>query len=185
MNIFLIGLPKSGRTTTAKVLQSDHLGYFDILENFNRKFSRLSFHSDNERDSFYHEKFISHLRGEVEYFTRHVNIENCVVDNVVSPRDFMTLFDYNNDYVVFLNRIDGDASSEDYQKIGVSVIRDYCFWLASAGLLPADRWIEYKFRMSDEDTSFTKKLGSKNSVFIVKSFKKMLSHLEETIKKAI
>lgn len=185
MNIFLIGLPQSGRTTTAKALQSVKLTYFDLLENFNRKFSRLSFPSENDRDSFYHEKFISHLKGEVEYFTKHVNVENSIIDNVISPRDFTTLFDYNNDYVVFLNRIDGDVPVEDYQMIGVSVIRDYCFWLASAGLLPSERWIEYKYRMSDDDTSFTKKLGAKNSVFIVKSFKKMLSHLEETIKKAI
>lgn len=183
MNVFIIGLPCSGRTTVAKAIQND-FGYFDLLETFNGKMARLSFPSNNDRYAFYHDKMISHLQADVEYFTKHVDVENTIIDNVSSPRDFMALFDYNRDYVIFLNRIDREEDAEDYQKIGISVIRDYCFWLSSAKLLPSDRWLEYRFRMNEDDSSYFRQLISKNSVFITRSFKKVISHIEEVIGKA-
>jgi hypothetical protein len=69
----------------------------------------------------------------------------------------------------------------DHENIGVSVIRDYCFWLSSASLINKSNWLEYNFRIPGEDSEFIKNLGSKNSVFIVKSIKKAISHLKEKL----
>jgi hypothetical protein len=104
-----------------------------------------------------------------------------VVDGIISPKDFGTLFDYRQDIVVFLNRTDNEHEYRDHENIGVSVIRDYCFWMSAAGVLSKDRWVEYNFKIPGEDSDFAKAMGAQNSVFIVKSIKKVISHLTERL----
>jgi hypothetical protein len=112
----------------------------------------------------------------------HVSNNIYVIDGVSSPRDFATLFDYQNDIVVFLNRTDSNHEYRDHENIGTSVIRDYCFWMSAAGLLNKQRWLEYNFKIPGEDSDHVKQMGAQNSVYIVKSIKKVISHLSERLR---
>jgi hypothetical protein len=107
---------------------------------------------------------------------------NFVIDGIISPKDFSALFDYREDTIVFLNRTDNDHEYRDHENIGISVIRDYCFWMSSAGVVNKTKWLEYNFKIPGEDSDFVKAMGAQNSVFIVKSIKKVISHLIERLK---
>lgn len=193
MKLFIIGFPKSGRTTVAKALCQDIiLNYIDAFSWIRSTFrdQKPNEHPQQYEDEFHH-WFTNRLKMDPLMCQRVINDSmhayedyehrHFVIDGVNSPKDFADLFDYKNDFVVFLNRTDNDAEFKDYENIGVSVMRDYCFWLSSAGLLPKNKWFEYNFKMMGEDSDAVKALGSKNSVFIIKSIKKVISHLIETV----
>jgi adenylate kinase family enzyme len=192
MKIFLLGMPSSGRTTVAKELckSSRHYCYMDAISWVQSTFRQPN---PGERpqqfEDDYHQWFNNRLRHNPQLIVD--NISNCietygpetnkhfVIDGLSSPRDFAQLFDYNQDMVVFLNRTNNSTEYKDYQNIGLSVMRDYCFWLSSAELLSKNRWFEYNYTIPGEDSDWIKSLGHKNSVFIVKSTSKVISHLSE------
>ncbi|MGH7239415.1 MAG: hypothetical protein ACREHG_05025, partial [Candidatus Saccharimonadales bacterium] len=74
---------------------------------------------------------------------------------------------------------------KDHENIGTSVIRDYCFWMSVAGLLNKERWLEYNFRIPGENSDHIKVMGAQNSVFIVKSIAKVISHLTERLNELV
>ena len=144
----------------------------------------------------YHEYLIDRLRINPQLITDNIqesmktaanlNVKNWVIDGIFNPRDFSQLFNYNEDIIIFLNRIDSLEAARDYETIGISVMRDYCFWLASAALLDKGKWMEYNFKMNPifrkgEDMDSVKTLGSKNTVYIVKSFDRVISHMKEQL----
>lgn len=192
MKIFIIGLPESGRTNVAKALcQSEGYGYIHATLWVKSTFREKKI---DEKPQLYHDEyhswFTNRLLNHPQMISDNIidsmsaydsTINHFVIDGVVSPKDFTLLFDYNKDVVVFLNRIDNQSDYKDYENIGVSVIKDYCFWLASADLLPKTRWLEFNFHVPGEDSDFVKCLGSKNSVFIVKSINSAIKHLKETL----
>src|SRR5258708_3398056 len=191
MKVFVLGLPESGRSTVATALcQDSRYCYVDgvhwIKQTFRPK--RENEHIEQYQDA-YHQYFVNRLMGDADLCVRNIedtilyNLSNhYVIDGIATPRDFSTLFDYTQDFVVFLNRTDNeDVHMKDYEKIGVSVMRDYCFWLSSAGLLPKERWHEYNFKMAGGTTDRFKAMGSKNSVFVVSSLDKAIIHLQETL----
>lgn len=192
MKIFIIGLPQSGRTTIAKSLCQDKgFNYVDTFSWIRSNFRDIKpgEHPQQFEDEF-HYWFIGRLKSNPRMIVDviHSTMDsyqggNFVIDGLNSPKDFAELFDFNTDFVVFLNRTNNqDIIAHDYQNIGVSVVRDYCFWLSSAGLLPKSRWFEYNFKLSDEDSDSFKAMGSKNSVFMIRSFKKVIAHLKDTLK---
>ena len=210
MKIFIVGLPKSGRTTVAQQLVHEliqerfnprglkcfYLGAMDWIKN---TFRTQSYGETSEQfNEEYHNYLINRLQNNPDIVISNLlesicSLENqaqghkCnwVIDGIVSPRDFCRLFDYNQDVVVFLNRTDSELNAQDYESIGVSVMRDYCFWLASANLLSKPRWIEYNFKIPGEHSDSVKTLGSKNSVFIVKSIDKVIDHLVGLVTKLL
>lgn len=195
MKIFIIGLPKSGRTTVARAItQQFNARYIDAMSWVKSTFreKRSAEHIQQYEDEYDH--FLS-IRRTVNpwLITNHVfdllkshqADEMFVIDGIASPRDFSELFDYRHDVVVFLNRTDSETEFKDHENIGISVIRDQCFWMSSASLLPKNRWIEYNFKMSGEDSDSVKELGSKNSVFIVKSIGNVIGHLSTLLKSII
>lgn len=200
MKIFIIGMPQSGRTTVAKALcQSDDYLYIDSFS-----WVRSSFREQKseERPQQYDDEFYSWFTNRLKINPRLITdnvlqtIEsykdtkgrfaedayNFVIDGIESPRDFVNLFDYNKDVVVFLDRVANPAEYRDYQNVGLSVMRDHCFWMSSADLLPRERWLEYKFSIPGEDSDWVKTLGQKNSVFLTKSINRVISHLKEKLK---
>lgn len=201
MKIFLIGLPKSGRSTVAKDLANrfDYT-YIDAVFWIRSSFRHIE---KDEHPHQYEDEFQNFLSQKLlvnpylvanyvsdiitELKMSHLGLYPCnprfniIIDGILSPKDFISLFDYTKDVVIFLNRIDNESEIKDHENIGISVIRDYCFWLASANLLPKERWMEFNFRIPGEDSDFVKVLGSKNSVFIVKSIKKVISHIKEKL----
>ena len=191
MNIYIIGLPNSGRTTVAKAIASN-LGYNYISTT---DWVKVSFREKNEseHDQSYSEAFQKYFFERLKHkpnmcVDNVLDIMAChpesnfIIDGIMSPKDFITLFNYNTDIVVILNRIDNEQYHYDHDSIFLSTIKDYCFWLASADLLKKSSWIEYNFKINNEDSDTVKIMGNKNSVFLVKHIKRVISHLEEKIK---
>jgi len=197
MKIFVVGMPQSGRTTVAKALcELKNFQYIDAVTWVKSTFREQK---QGEHPHQYSDEYHSWLTNRMKLNPRLIidnvydsidaygrNAEDTytfVIDGVSSPRDIMQLFDYNKDMIVFLNRTNNSADYKDYENIGVSVMRDFCFWLSSADLLPKDRWLEYNFAIPGEDSDWVKSLGQKNSVFLVKSINKVISHLKEQLGK--
>lgn len=196
MKIFVVGMPQSGRTTVTKALcQADNYRYIDahswVRSTFREK--KVGEKPELYEDEF-HSWFTNRLKINPQLITDNVqNTINAygpeddklvyVIDGILSPRDFTRMFDYNKDMVIFLNRTGNDAEYKDYENIGVSVMRDYCFWLSSADLLPKERWLEYNFSIPGVESDWVKGLGHKNSVFIVKSINRVISHIKEQLTK--
>lgn len=195
MKIFIIGLPQSGRTTIAKAV-AEHFKarHIDAMSWVRSTFRSRKHDEHIQRYEDEYDHFLSIRRTVNPWFITshvydllksHIDDKIFVIDGIASPRDFAELFDYRQDVVVFVNRTDGSTEFKDHENIGVSVIRDYCFWMSSAGLLAKDRWLEYNFKIPGEDADFVKELGSKNTVFIIKSINKAISHLLERLKNCI
>lgn len=192
MKIFIIGLPKSGRTTVSQAIAAHfHARHIDatswLKESFRaRQEGEHIHHYEDDYDNFLSIRRLTnpnlitnHVRDTIKSYQEVDNI--FVIDGMASPKDFIEMFEYRQDVVIFLNRTDVEAEFKDHENIGISVMRDYCFWMASAGLLPKNRWLEYNFKIPGEEADFVKELGSKNSVFIIKSFNKVLSHILVTL----
>ena len=192
MKVFIIGMPGSGRTTVAKAIcQSKDWRHIHATS-----WAKSSFREQKLGESIqlyndeYHYWLTNRLKNNPYMIIDNIyeNIDaydsmgkNFVIDGVFSPKDFTHSFDYNQDVVFFLNRINNETDYKDYENIGVSVMKDYCFWLSSADLLPKQRWLEYNFQIPGEDSPFVKELGSKNSVFIVKSLNIAIEHIKEKL----
>lgn len=185
-------MPESGRTTVAKSLcQDTSFIYVDASGWLKDSFrpQREGEHPEQYHDA-YHHWYLNRVKENKTLTVNHVNStiaaygseSHWVIDGINSPHDFPNLFDYNQDFVVFLNRTDNqEVKIKDYETIGTSVIRDYCFWLSSGGMLPKDRWHEYNFKIVGGVIEKFKAMGSKNSVFIVGSLDKVVEHLKGVI----
>lgn len=192
MKVFVIGLPESGRTTVAKSLcTNSQFVYVDANSWLKDSFRtpKPDEHPEHYHDA-YHHWYLNRLKENQNVIIEHVQAtiaayesdNDWVIDGVSSPHDFPILFNPDEDFVVFLNRNDNqEIKIKDYENIGTSVIRDYCFWLASGGLLSRERWHEYNFRMQSTGAERFKATGSKNSVFIVGSVERVISHLKEAL----
>lgn len=197
MKVFIIGLPKSGRTTVAKAIAKHYAArYIDAMSWVKATFreQKVGEHVEQYEDEY--DRFLSVRRMVNPWFISshvfellksHEQEKIFIIDGIGSPKDFSELFDYRQDVVIFLNRTgaDGDPHIKDHENIGISVIRDYCFWLSSANLLPRHKWIEYNFKIPGEEADFVKELGSKNSVFIIRSINKVIGHAITCIDKCI
>ena len=191
MKIFILGYPESGHSDVAQALCQNSKYYYVDGINWVKQTFRVVGNDEHEEQYYdaYHQYFAGRLAGDPDLCLRNIKdtiscnpSDHYIIDGIASPRDFATLFDYAKDIVVFLNRTDNEeAHIRDYEKIGVSVIRDYCFWMSSANLLEKERWLEYNFKMHSGDSDRFKAMGSKNSVFIVGSMAKVILHLEETL----
>lgn len=193
MKVFIIGLPNSGRTTVAKALAQKGAHYIDASSWLEVTFRQPD--KDEPEQKFQDEYFTylsDRLKHQPNLFVDNVIgcMKSChddkgtfIIDGLHSPRDIVQLFNYNEDYMIFLNRTDNDSEYKDQESIGVSVIRDYCYWMSSANLLAKDHWLEFNYKIPGEESSFVKVLGSKNTVMIVKSINKAISILQETLYK--
>jgi len=191
MKIFILGMPESCRTTVAKALcQEQGFTYIDSYSWIKNSFrpQRSNEHPEQYLDE-YHHWYLNRLKEKnlnIDFINGIISCyqkdSNWVIDGINNPHDFTNLFDYNKDFVVFLNRTDNqDSKSKDYESIGISVIRDYCFWLSSAGLLSKHKWYEYNFKLIGGSPDRFKAMGSKNSVFILGSIEKVIDHLKQAL----
>lgn len=198
MKIFIIGIPYSGRTTVAKaILQKEKYLYIDASSWIKNTF----------RDQEDGEHIQKYLESYHEYLTKRIQANSLfainnvldtikayqnetsisIIDGINNPKDFVHLFDVNEDIVIFLNRTDNTEEFKDSESIAVSVIRDYCYWMATAGLLSKNRWLEYNFKIPGEGTevALIKKMGTKNSVFLTRSINNTITHLKKSLKELI
>lgn len=191
MKVFIIGLPTAGRTAVAKALAEQEGNYYiSAFDWFKGTFR--SQHKTESVDDYNHsfmEYMIERLKIEPLLFSNNIkevikaspNHNKFIIDGLINPKNFVDIFDYNKDMIVILNRIDNDYDTHDYDNMSINVIRDYCFWLSSAGFIDKERWLEYNFKITKEDSGFIKKLGSKNTVYLVKSLDKAIEHLKHTL----
>ena len=197
MKIFIIGIPYSGRTTVAKaVLQDEKHQYIDASSWVKNTFrdQEPGEHIQKYLES-YHEYLTKRIQANPLFAVNNVldtmaaynNINVFIIDGINNPKDFIHLFDVNKDIVVFLNRTDNSEEFKDSESIAVSVIRDYCYWMSTAGLLSKDRWLEYNFKIPGEgsEVNLIKKMGTKNSVFISRSINNTITHLKKSLKELI
>lgn len=195
MNVFILGLPHSGRTTVAKsVEKSLGLTYLNISDWVNKSsLVKLPDEHEQQFQEKYREFYFSILKINplmcIDYaydaMLENGLDKNYVIEGVTTPKDFVHLFDYNKDIVVFLNRTDNSEYYQDHDNIALPTMKDYCFWMSSAGFLPKHKWLEYNFRIPGENSDFIKNLGSKNSVYLVKSINNAISHLDGKLKELI
>lgn len=192
MKVFIMGLPGSGKTTVSKSI-CENLGavHLDpaswmkyIFRNQDKK------ETNQEYIDLYFEDLNKKLINDVDLVSRlitdiikahpAVNDNPIVIDGLSSPRDFIQLFDYSKDLVVFLNRIDNEAEYRNVQNISISVMKDYCLWLASSNLLNKEKWIEVNFQM-DDDKDYIKCLSRKNTLIMVRNIKSVIATLIKMI----
>src|SRR5271166_3740984 len=181
MKILVIGLPRSGRSTVAKTVAETHgYQYIDAMSWVRSAFREIQkdehpFQYEDEYHRYLSTRrminpnFITDYVQEMIKVMGQANDAVFIIDGIFSPKDFTNLFDYRQDVVVFLNRIDKEHEFRDHENIGVSVIRDYCFWMSSASLIEKSKWIEYNFKILEEGSDQVKIMGARNSVFIVKN----------------
>jgi adenylate kinase family enzyme len=193
MKIFIIGLPRSGRTTVAKsIVEAQGFHYIDAMSWVRSGFRQpiVGEHPHQYEDE-YQQYLTKRMIVNPDFIRDHIREmmkvaedpkATFVIDGVASPQDFMSLFNYLEDMVIFLNRTDNDHDYRDHENIGNSVIRDYCFWMSAAGVIPRKNWLEYNFRIPGEDVENIKAMGAQNSVFIVKSIKRVISHVNNYLK---
>lgn len=191
MKVFIIGLPNSGRTSVASCLaEQEGNRYISAFDWFKSTFRPQ--HKTETADDYSHafmEYMIERLRMDPLLFSNNIKDviksspfnKKYIIDGLLNPKNFIDVFDYNTDMIVILNRVDNDQDAHDYDNISINVIRDYCFWLSASGLLSKDRWLEYNFKMTKDSSDFIKKLGSKNTVYLVKSLDKAIEHLTDVI----
>jgi adenylate kinase family enzyme len=198
MKVFIVGHPKSGKSTVARSLAQEAFDrkhecyYLDAIGWVKKTFRQKQIdESESQYYEAYHEYFMNRLQINPRFILDNIQETtdahglcscNWVIDGIFSPKEFSELFDYKNDVVVFLNRTDNSTDIKDYEAVGISVMRDYCFWLSSANLLPKSRWLEYNFKIPGEDSDSVKMLGSKNTVYIVKSINTVIDHLIKVIR---
>jgi hypothetical protein len=196
MKIFIVGLPRSGRTTVAKAIVEAHgYQYIDAMSWVRSTFRGIQ---KGEYPHQYEDEYQQYLTKRMsvnpwfvtDYIYEMMKVSGkedavFVIDGITSPKDFTTMFDYRQDIIVFLNRTDNEHEFRDHENIGTSVIRDYCFWMSAAGLLNKQRWLEYNFRIPGEDSEQVKLLGAQNSVYIIKSIKRVIAHLTDKVKELI
>ncbi len=196
MKIFIVGLPRSGRTTVAKAICEAHgYQYIDAMSWVRSTFRGIQ---KGEHPHQFEDEYQQYLTKRMsvnpwfvtDYIYEMMKVSGkedaiFVIDGITSPKDFITMFDFRQDIIVFLNRTDNEHEYRDHENIGTSVIRDYCFWMSSAGLIDKKRWLEYNFRIPGEEDNHIKQMGAQNSVFIIKSIKRVATHLIAKVKEII
>lgn len=190
MNVFIVGFSQSGRSTVAQSLCSEldgyqHISATDWVKSTFRKpkVDEPIQHFLDEYQQYYTQRLQDNPKMIVDMVLNSMKPfgeKFFIIDGIQSPKDFAELFNYNKDLVIFLNRVDV-PTPRDYENIGVSVIRDYCFWLSSAGLIDRNRWLEFNFKF-DDGGNLVKPLGSKNTVIIIKGgIKKVIEVCKERL----
>jgi hypothetical protein len=193
MKLFVLGLPQSGRTalSNALVVDSPDRHYLNATDWLRSSFraSYLNEHPNHYEDEYQQYLTVKtlvspllvpdYLQGQI---AKQPDKTLFVIDGLTSPKDFVSLFDFRKDAVLFVNRLDNEAPYRDHECIGVRVIKDYCYWMASAGLISKERWLEYNFRIPGEGAEYLKTMGAQNCVFITRSFDRTIEHAKQQIR---
>lgn len=185
MKVFILGLSGAGKTTVSKSLLCNKFNYIDVLSWFKSSFrSKQPKESVNEYEQSFTTYLVSHLQQDPLFFSQQIkdrlNDKAAIVDGMLDPRNFIDLFNPKEDYLIVLNRLD-NSNNNDYDLVSLNVIRDYCFWLSSFNMLDKDRWIEFNFKMNTDKKDFTKKMGAKNTLYLVKSIDKAIDILKDIL----
>ncbi len=191
MKIFVIGTNNSGKTKFCQEIVNKnpefiYYSYNQLLKNsFGHRFKNEP--ADDFLKSF--EKYSFNILFDnpkyLEYNYYNENLfNNVVIDDIFSPTDFIKLFDYKNDIVVFLNRTDISEETlySEQETVFVNLCRDYCFWLATVEMLNKKNWQEYNFKMTAPNNGFLKVVGIKNTLNLTSNLEAAIDHFNEYLK---
>jgi len=198
MKVFILGLSQCGKTTVAKALAESPDAFSITVSSWLKSNFRLRSVNEEQEDfeKARNEFLAIGLKRDANLIADSVEItmsmhsdfnpkiKKFIIDGVTSPRDFTKLFNYNEDVAIFLNRVDNPSETTDHDGIGQNVIRDYCLWLSTMGLLPKERWTEYNYRMPGEESDFVKELSSRNVVTITKNINKAIEIMRSRLWKS-
>lgn len=144
MKILVIGSSKSGKTPLAAQI-SRALGWpvIGASEWFRKVFPPQG---DQDRQAFTEAITaftLETLREDPDLNMRYLRSRHdlsrpCVIEGLRNPRDFIRLFDYRQDRVVFLRCAETDVRETEFEG-GIAVIRAYLRYLGSCGLLHPDQ----------------------------------------------
>jgi len=190
MKIFITGLAKTGRTTIANTLASiegnHYISAMDWIRAGFRPRAKGEDHLDYERSlaDYVSERLklnYTLVSDNIESIIKSCPSKNYIIDGLVTPQDFIKLFNPTEDIRIVLNRLDNDVDATEQDSIADIAIRDYCSWLSAMNLITKDNWIEYNFRSSGKSGGTIKKMGSRNTVFIVSSLEDVIKHVKELL----
>lgn len=136
-NVFLIGSTKVGKTTLAWTICFETSG-IDLVpvqasKWIKEQYNETNFPSYSEYVAFLTKKSREFLTDDPDCAIKRIkqsfngNGGGCLIEGVRNPRDFMHLFDYRKDLVVFLSR-DGMEIINEFEE-GIEVIKQYVKWL--------------------------------------------------------
>ena len=147
MKIYVIGSSKSGKTPFASKI-AEVLGWSLVCasEWFRKTFLQQG-PSDRQAFTDAITAFtIQTLREDPDLNLRYLSSRHdlsrpCVVEGFRNPRDFIRLFDYRQDRVVFLRCEETDLRETDFEG-GIQVMRSYLRYLLDCGLLREEQMVQ-------------------------------------------
>lgn len=192
MKIFVLGLSNSKKTDFCKALYDEcnlDINYIHMTDWVKSTFRAIK---PNESEQDYELDFIKYLLFRLNINSNlllnnaldilKVNEKNIsIIEGFFSPKDFISLFDYKNDIVVFLNRVDNTKSFSPEEYLSFGIIKDYCYWLSLNNLLPKDKWIEYNFKIPGEIIDSPKILVNKNTICLARSLETAIVHFKNVL----
>lgn len=75
-----------------------------------------------------------------------------IIEGMRNPRDFVKMFDFRHDMVIFLNREDNPYRATQFER-GIMVIDGYITWAVTNGLLDTERRVNFMFQPKDLDAT--------------------------------
>lgn len=136
-NVFFIGPTKVGKSTLAWTLCFEtpdvYLVPVQASKWIKEQYSAASFASYPEYVAFLTQKSRELLAKDPDCAVKRIKQSfnccggGCLIEGVRNPRDFMQLFDYRKDLVVFLSR-NGMEVVNEFEE-GIEVIKQYVKWL--------------------------------------------------------
>lgn len=170
--VFVLGPSKSGKTTFAKCFPK--LKHIEASTPYRKAFEQerpeISTDSPLWRDEItkfgIHKKLampdfcINYVKGEIE----KTRFESQIISGIRNPRDFVSLFDYTMDYVVYLQPATTGYSSFDS---GLDVIRNYIDWLHVNGLYKKDEKMFYLYPYVDQKTTLYEAVQNLAKEFLI------------------
>jgi len=152
MKIFIVGNPRSYKTKLAKDISNVLTSLYDIPSII----------------------FPNCLKNNYHFFLG----KNYIIDGIVNIDIIVNFFDSKKDYIIFMNKLDGQEEVETKYSILNGLTRDYCFYLSTMNSLPRDRWIEYNFKSSNVIRQ-VKKMGTHNTIYVVPNYDFVLENVKQ------
>lgn len=148
MNIFVLGMTKTGKTTVADRI-AQKMGYERVSGSTwvkNRYVVPPGMVVGSPEylqgiTAYSCEALASNPDACVDFIRANHNVSEgfLVIEGLRNPRDFTLLFRPNEDLLILLNYPDNPVVPSEFERHGVRAIRDIAEWMVTTGMLNPDR----------------------------------------------
>lgn len=151
MNIFILGVSQTGKSTTSKYLSEKynltHIQASIMVRN-TFKFKESDFKTKQEFIEAITKYSIELNRVSPNPVSDYI-IDNYILDNVIiegirNPNNFHKLFNIKEDIVIYLDYLNNPVSKTSFEK-GLDNIIGYLEWNCEMGILPKERFQKIVF----------------------------------------